>query len=260
MSKIRVFITDDNAQLVYVMKDYLDQCENLEVVGFAYNGDECMKAIEEINYEYDVMLLDLIMPVKDGFYVLEQLQELNLGKKTIMTSSFNQAEVYQRSAKLGATYFMLKPFELKELEKLIYDCMSKREKALVAEDDYKKDLEITVTKILHELGVPSHIKGYQYVRTAIIEMFDDTDLIGAVTKVLYPRIALKYNTTVARVERAIRHAIEVAWNRGNYTTMTEMFGNSVDLERSKPTNSEFIATIADKLKLEHKQHLYSIAR
>ena len=152
--------------------------------------------------------------------------------------------------KWGASYFILKPFELIDLEKRIIECFNNGTQKGTLVRGVQNDLEIEVTKILHALGLPSHIKGYQYIREGIVRMFSSDEYIGAVTKVLYPEIAKKYKTTVSRVERAIRHAIEVSWNRGDWAVMEEIFGNSVDIERAKPTNSEFVAAIADKLKLD----------
>lgn len=146
---------------------------------------------------------------------------------------------------------MLKPFELSELERKILECTNEIKSSSKTLDLYHNNLQIAVTNILHELGVPSHIKGYSYIREGILEIFFDSNMIGGITKELYPKIAKEFNTTVSRVERAIRHAIEVSWNRGNWDLMQDIFGYSVDIDKAKPTNSEFIVTVADKLRLEY---------
>lgn len=159
----------------------------------------------------------------------------------------------RKVSELGIVYFILKPFELSELEKRILECMGENNYSNKSIDVYKNNLQISITKILHELGVPSHIKGYQYIREGITIIYENPDVIGGITKELYPDIAAKFETTVSRVERAIRHAIEVSWNRGNWDLMEEIFGHSVDIDKAKPTNSEFIVTVADKLRLEFHQ-------
>jgi two-component system response regulator (stage 0 sporulation protein A) len=146
---------------------------------------------------------------------------------------------------------MLKPFELPELERRILECTDEIKSNSKTYDLYHNNLQIAVTNVLHELGVPSHIKGYSYIRESILEVFFNPSIIGGITKELYPKIAEEFNTTVSRVERAIRHAIEVSWNRGNWDLMQDIFGYSVDIEKAKPTNSEFIVTVADKLRLEY---------
>ena len=196
------------------------------------------------------MLLDLIMPKKDGLYVLEELKKREITKPTIIETSFNADETILRVSKYGPKHFILKPFELSDLENKIMDAVSYEPNADSKINLYHNNLEITVTKLLHGLGVPSHIKGYQYIREGVLLMYNNPDIVGAITKELYPEIANKFDTTVSRVERAIRHAIEVSWNRGDIDLMEEVFGHSVDYDRAKPTNSEFIVTVSDKLRLE----------
>ena len=160
----------------------------------------------------------------------------------------------RRVSEYNVNYFILKPFELSDLEKRILECVNKgnKENSKVI-NLLHNNLQISVTKLLHELGVPSHIKGYQYIREGIIMLYENPNMIGGITKELYPEIASKYDTTVSRVERAIRHAIEVSWNRGDWKLMEEIFGHSVDIDKAKPTNSEFIVTISDKLRLEFRK-------
>ena len=194
------------------------------------------------------------MTKKDGKSVLENMKKKKIDKKVIVLTSYNSQDMIRKVSELGISYFILKPFELTELENIIEDVMTETTPNGKSIDLYHNSLEISITKILHELGMPSHIKGYQYIRDGIIMIYDNPEIVGGITKELYPDVAKKYNTTVSRVERAIRHAIEVSWNRGNWDLMEEIFGHSVDIDKAKPTNSEFIVTVADKLRLEfHKQ-------
>ena len=172
--------------------------------------------------------------------------------KIIMLTAFGQENITQRVAALGADYYVLKPFSLDVLASRIRQLAANEQVAKPAVTQRVRSLDVEVTNIIHQLGVPAHIKGYLYLREAILMVVNEIELLGAVTKELYPLIAEKYNTTASRVERAIRHAIEVAWSRGNVETITNLFGYTIDLERGKPTNSEFIAMIADKLRMESK--------
>ena len=214
------------------------------------------------------MILDSVLPHVDGIGVLEAMNDMELKRypRVIMVSAFGQDQLIQRAVGLGASYFLVKPLNLRILEKRVRE-LSKREFASVKRDDqpnklrhpslrkeftYENDLEIEITNLIHEIGIPAHIKGYQYIRDAIGIVVADRDILCAVTKELYPTIAEKNNTTPSRVERAIRHAIEVAWNRGRIETIDAIFGYTVKHDKGKPTNSEFIAIIADKLRLERK--------
>jgi two-component system response regulator (stage 0 sporulation protein A) len=156
--------------------------------------------------------------------------------------------VIRKVSEYGVNYYILKPFELTDLENRILEVFKLQDNRSV--NLVHNNLQISITKMLHELGMPSHIKGYQYIREGICMIYDNPEMIGGITKELYPDLATKFDTTVSRVERAIRHAIEVSWNRGNWDLMEEVFGHSVDIDKAKPTNSEFIVTIADKLRLE----------
>lgn len=252
MEKIKVLMIDDNINLVNMIKEYFKNHELIEVVLEAYDGKEGIEIITKEIECYDVIILDLIMPNKDGIYVLEEMKKRQIDKKVIVATSYNASEVIRQVADYGVSYFILKPFDLIDLEKRIID-INKKASTSKTIDFHHNNLQISITKILHELGIPSHIKGYQYIREGIGIVYDKPETIGGITKELYPELAKKYNTTVSRVERAIRHAIEVSWNRGNWTLMEEIFGHSVDIDKAKPTNSEFIVTIADKLRLEsHK--------
>jgi two-component system response regulator (stage 0 sporulation protein A) len=241
---------DDNIELVNMVKEYFRSNSNIEIVLEAHDGEEGINLIDKKKEIYDLILLDLIMPKLDGRGVLEQMKEKSIDKKVIVLTSYNNPDMIRKVSELGISYFILKPFELAELEKIICEVSNPSKYGNKAIDLYHNNLEKSLTKILHDLGVPSHIKGYQYIRDGIIMIYDNPNMIGGITKELYPDIAKKYVTTVSRVERAIRHAIEVSWNRGNLDLMEEIFGFSVDVDKAKPTNSEFIVTIADKMKIE----------
>ena len=248
MDKIKVLMIDDNVQLIEAVKEYFSSSKTVEIVSEAHDGLEGIKKIEEENY--DLIILDLIMPNKDGLYVLEQMKKKNIHKKVIVATSYNTTEVIREVSDYGVNYYILKPFDFVDLEKRILDCCNKKKEGKSVDLHYN-NLQISITKILHELGIPSHIKGYQYIRDGVSLIFENPEMIGGITKELYPELASKFDTTVSRVERAIRHAIEVSWNRGNWDLMEEIFGNSVDIDRAKPTNSEFIVTVADKLRLDY---------
>lgn len=250
MKNIKVLVIDDNKELVNMVKEYFSDHANINVALEAYDGDQGLKLIKEYQSDYDVVILDLIMPKKDGLDVLLEMKKLNINKKVIVITSYNSDEMIRKVSELNISYFMLKPFELADLERKIISCYESVSGNKVI-DVFHNNLEISVTKILHELGVPSHIKGYQYIREGIMLIYDSPHFIGGITKELYPDIARTFSTTVSRVERAIRHAIEVSWNRGNWDLMEEIFGHSVDIDKAKPTNSEFIVTVADKLRLDY---------
>lgn len=252
MEKIKLLMVDDNINLVEMVKEYFKNNELIELVYSAEDGQKGIELIEKEQNNFDVLILDLIMPNKDGMYVLSEMKKRGINKKTIVSTSYNAGEVIREVSEYGVNYFILKPFDITDLEKRVLE-LSKVKKENKNIDFYHNNLQISITKILHELGIPSHIKGYQYIRDGIGIIFERPETIGGITKELYPELAGKYDTTVSRVERAIRHAIEVSWNRGDWDLMEEIFGHSVDIDKAKPTNSEFIVTIADKLRLEfHK--------
>ena len=250
MDKLKVLMVDDNISLINMVKEYFKSSNDVEVVLEAYDGEQGIKMIESNQDKYDLIVLDLIMPKKDGMYVLEEMKKRNINKKVIVATSYNASDVIREVSEYGVSYYILKPFELVDLEKRIVEAGRKNDKQTKNIDFYHNNLQISITKILHELGIPSHIKGYQYIREGIGIIYEHPETIGGITKELYPELAEKFDTTVSRVERAIRHAIEVSWNRGNWELMEEIFGHSVDIDKAKPTNSEFIVTIADKLSLE----------
>lgn len=252
MEKIKLLMVDDNVNLVEMVKEYFKEHELIELVYSANDGLEGIELIEKRQDDFDVLILDLIMPNKDGMYVLSEMKNRGINKKVIVSTSYNASEVIREVAEYGVNYFILKPFDITDLEKRILE-LTKVKTETKNIDFYHNNLNISITKILHSLGIPSHIKGYQYIRDGIGIIFERPETIGGITKELYPELAQKYDTTVSRVERAIRHAIEVSWNRGDWDLMEDIFGHSVDIDKAKPTNSEFIVTIADKLRLDfHK--------
>ena len=248
MNKLRLLMIDDNVQLVDAVKEYFKDNEKIELVYQASDGIEGLKLIETKD-DYDVIILDLIMPNKDGLYVLEEMRKKNIDKNIIVSTSYNAMDVIREVSDYGVKYYLLKPFEFSDLEKRILQLYNQKPSKNI--DLGKNNLKISITKTLHDLGIPSHIKGYQYIKEGVEILFDRPDVIGGITKELYPELADRFSTTVSRVERAIRHAIEVSWNRGDWDLMEELFGHSVDIDKAKPTNSEFMVTIADKLRLEY---------
>ncbi len=263
MKSIKIGIADDNKDFCDILSDYFEDKENIEIAFIANDGLKTMQAIKE--HMPEVLVLDMVMPHMDGLGVLESIHTLELEKypRIIVLSAVGQETITQKAINLGAEYYMVKPFNLDILLKRInqlsgYESMEAGKVNLSRgvvhnqEKEPQEDLEINITNIIHEIGVPAHIKGYQYLRDAITMVVEDMDLLGAVTKELYPAIAQVNNTTPSRVERAIRHAIEVAWNRGKIETINSLFGYTVQNDKGKPTNSEFIAIIADKLRLERK--------
>ena len=255
MEKTKLLIIDDNKNLVDMIKEYFKNISDIEVTLEANDGSEGIQLINKKQNEFDLIILDLIMPKKDGIAVLEHIYKNKINKKVIVLTSYNTQEMIRRASELGANYFMLKPFELSDLSTKIKSVIKGNKDKGKSLDLFNNNLQISITKTLHELGVPSHIKGYQYIREGISLVYKKPEIIGGITKELYPEIAKKYDSTVSRVERAIRHAIEVSWNRGNWDLMEEIFGHSVDIDKAKPTNSEFIVTIADKLRLEFTRPL-----
>ncbi|WP_232696114.1 sporulation transcription factor Spo0A [Brevibacillus daliensis] len=258
MSNISVVLADDNREFVGLLEDYINRQNDMNVVGVAYNGNEVLKIVEK--QIPDIIILDIIMPHLDGLAVLEQIQAMRLSPqpKIIMLTAFGQEEITKRAVELGASYYILKPFDMDVLAQRIRQMTSSKNsfipviKTSALSQHKGRNLDASITNIIHEIGVPAHIKGYLYLREAITMVYNDVELLGSITKVLYPDIAKKFNTTASRVERAIRHAIEVAWSRGNLDSISSLFGYTVSHTKAKPTNSEFIAMVADKLRIEAK--------
>ena len=259
-NQIKVLVADDNREFCGILRDYFTNEPDFELVEICANGMEVLDVIAK--KEVEVIILDLIMPYIDGIGVLEKLNEMHLEPKpkVIILTAFGQENITQKAVQLGADYYILKPFNLQVLgervKQIVRDVQMKTPKGsfmtISMPSPVPKNLEVEVTKIIHEIGVPAHVKGYQYLRDAIMLVVDEINYLGAVTKELYPTIAQKYDTTPSRVERAIRHAIELAWDRGDYDKINKFFGYTISGEKGKPTNSAFIAIIADKLRLESK--------
>lgn len=251
-------IVDDNKEFCNLLKEHLSEEENFEVVGIAHNGKTGLKLIKDIRP--DILILDLIMPELDGIGIMEELRKTELFSETkiVVLTAFGQEEFTKKVVELGADYYIMKPFDLDELSKRLEQLMnppvsSSNGQAITSKKKEKPvNLDIKVTEILHHLGVPANIKGYLYLREAIQLIINDIELLGAITKQVYPKVAEKFHTTPSRVERAIRHAIEVTWDRGNIEGLNNYFGNTVSAKSGKATNSQFIARIADKLRLELK--------
>jgi two-component system response regulator (stage 0 sporulation protein A) len=246
-------LVDDNKDFCEILHEYFEKQDDFFLSGTAYNGLEALRLIQE--KEPDVVILDIIMPHLDGIGVLEKIDALEISHrpKIIILTTLGQEAMTYRSIELGADYYILKPFDLTVLGNRIRQLTNSIASTVTPAPVIRpRNLDIEVTKIIHQMGVPAHIKGYQYLRDAILFVIDEVNLLGAVTKELYPMIAKKYFTTPSRVERAIRHAIELAWDRGNVDMMNKFFGYTINVERGKPTNSEFIAMIADKLRIGAK--------
>lgn len=247
MSKI--MLVDDNEVIIDLYERTLKEVAGMEIIAKAKDGEEAIKILENNVENIDLIILDIVMPKKDGIDVLKFMKDNNINKKIIVVTSCNSEITIRSVTELGASYYMLKPVDMNALVEKIKE-LNKENKVNLGFNIDDKNLQVNVTHILHELGVPSHIKGYHYLREGIKLIYNNPELIGGITKELYPSIAKKFASTDTRVERSIRHAIEVSWNRGNWDLMQDLFGYSVDIDKAKPTNSEFIVTIADKLRMD----------
>ena len=257
--EIKIIIVDDNRNLCQMLQNYLQAQEDLSIVGEAHNGLEAMDLIQ--TREPDLIILDLVMPNLDGLGVLERINgKTSMTRpKIIMLTAFGQESLTHQAMELGVDYFILKPFDLavlgKRIRTLTQDLPSSAPtqysttSPVVTTGGSGLNLFSEVTNVMHEIGIPAHVKGYQYIREAILMVVEDASLLGAVTKELYPDVAKKYDTASSRVERGIRHAIELAWERGHTDTLKQIFGYSMNVDRQKPTNSEFIALLADKFRV-----------
>ncbi len=250
---IKILICNENAEERKKIAEYVARAG-------ARHYDECQdgeRAVEMAKkIRYDVIICDLWIPGMDGIGIIRELKSSGSEASFILISPINKQNILLEATEAGADVCMLKPFSENSLISHIDAILKNREKEKDELSDTRPDIESQVTKIIHQIGVPAHIKGYQYLRSAILMTIDDNDVINSVTKVLYPSVAKKYKTTTSRVERAIRHAIEVAWDRGDVDTLNSYFGYTIQNTRGKPTNSEFIAMIADNLRLKYK---YSLA-
>lgn len=265
MGKLNVAIADDNERMLDLLGELIDRDSELTLVGKANNGEEMCKIIEQ--KQPDVVLLDLIMPKMDGLSVMEQINADRKIKKHpsfIVVTAVGQEQMTEDAFEKGANYYIMKPFnnrmlldKIKHVNRIYRPAVTDQEQESGRNEMPEYDLEEEVTDMIHEIGIPAHIKGYHYLRDSIMMAVEDMDVLNAITKILYPTVAKKNQTTSSRVERAIRHAIEVAWTRGKMETIDEMFGYTVSSGKGKPTNSEFIALLADTIRLRgrHRQFI-----
>ncbi|NLM75478.1 MAG: sporulation transcription factor Spo0A [Clostridiaceae bacterium] len=264
--KIRVLVADDNVPFGLIICEYLESQDDIEVTARVENGEEAIEMIEKT--KPDIVILDIIMPRLDGLGVLTRYKNVDPKEKPIfiVLSAVGQDAITQQALSLGAIYYIVKPFDLSVLVERIRELVRTHSPTVLRMDsqntasnsvktsiDPGDSVQAKVTKIMRDVGVPAHIKGYQYMRDAILMAVEDREVISAVTKRLYPELAKAYKTTPSRVERAIRHAIEVAWNRGKVDTINKLFGYTINTKKGKPTNSEFIAMVADTLRLTEKK-------
>ncbi len=255
---IKVVSIDDSKEIREGFCEYFKSNQKVSIVGTASNGAEGLELIKR--EKPDVVILDIVMPKLDGLGLLEKLADENISSKIIMYSAIGNDKVVQRSFALGAQYYIMKPCSLADIEQRILEACAVNTIPMsvisVAGTDApitENNLESVITDIIHDIGVPAHIKGYSYLREAIGLCIKDDEFINSITKLLYPTVAKNFSTTSSRVERAIRHAIEVAWNRGREEILTDIFGYTIDTNKGKPTNGEFIAMISDSIKLKMKK-------
>ncbi len=260
-NNLRIVIADDNEDFSEILHEYLSRQSGFEIVGIAGNGLETVELIRE--KEPDVVILDIIMPHLDGLGVLEKINAANLKKKPvfIIMSALGQDKITNIAVSLGAAFFMVKPFDIDVLISRIRQLKASNikedampgqhaETAVQHRLNYEESAELKVTRILHEVGIPSHLKGFQYLKQAILMVAEDNTMINAVTKRLYPGIAAKFKTVPINVERAMRNTIAIALSRGSHESMNELLGYNIDSDTSKVTNSEFIARVADRIRLD----------
>ena len=245
-----IFIADSTEEFCSSLTAQLQRIGGFQIVGTANDGEQAIRLITE--KKPDILVLDLMLSKQDGISVLKAIERMEHKPVTLATSGFVTEYVATAATNLGVRYLMLKPCDMTAVAERLEEIRGGENLRIPARRTDKTSIETLVTGIIHEIGVPAHIKGYQYLREAIIIAVNDMDVINAITKVLYPQVAKTFQTTPSRVERAIRHAIEVAWDRGDLDTLQRFFGYTVSNTKGKPTNSEFIALIADKLQLQLK--------
>ena len=250
MEKLRVFIVDDSPDVVSLISSVVSMQSNMYVIDTASNGEEAFQKIRVLG-KIDILFTDLIMPRLDGFNLLKRLKEKSdlIINHIVTVSAMVNDKILNSVSSLGGEMFLIKPLSTSSLNDSLRT-LSSMPLPNVEGNATENDIEKRITNLLHEVGIPAHIKGYSYLRTGILQTYKNPDYIGRITKVLYPEIASKYKTTGSRVERAIRHAIEVAWTRGNIDVIDEIFGYTISASKAKPTNSEFIAMISDHLAIQ----------
>lgn len=253
---ISVIVADDNREFCMLLGEFISNQQDIRLVATANNGLDAVDKVAE--HKPDVLILDIIMPHLDGLGVLERINRAEKRPRVIVLTAFGQESITQQALRLGADYYVLKPFNIEILVQRIRDMQNgdagrvAEQAAALAPARRAPDMETEITDMLHEIGVPAHIRGYQYLRYAIGLAVEDMSILNSITKCLYPEIAIQYQTTPNRVERAIRHAIETAWERSDFETINKMFRYTIRNDKGKPTNSEFIALLADKLRLKNK--------
>ena len=262
MAHLDVAIGDDNERILEILGELVNNDKDLTLVGKANNGEEMYQIIK--NKQPDVVLLDLIMPKMDGLSVMDEVAKNKNLKKSpqfIVITAVGQEKITEDAFRKGASYYIMKPFQnetvLNRIKFIRQEVQHENQRTgntvINVHEAPEENLEDRVTNMIHEIGIPAHIKGYHYLRDAIMMAVEDMDVLNAITKILYPTVAKKYQTTSSRVERAIRHAIEVAWSRGKIDILDNLFGYTVSNGKGKPTNSEFIALVADTIRLEQKR-------
>lgn len=254
MKKIKLVIVEDNNVLCQKLTSYFSALPDYDVAGFAKNGLEAVSVIEQLRP--DVVILDIVLPELDGFGVMDALATTYF-PKIIVTSALTQDAFIKKASRLGASYFIMKPFDMENVRDRIYDVMGGSETEHTAQFTHapfdkpeRKNLNERITNIFITVGIPAHIKGYYFLREAVMLAVDSPEIINSITKKLYPSIADHFKTSASKVERAIRHAIEVAWNRGKIENINNVFGIKVYNSNERPTNGEFIALVADKMLME----------
>lgn len=248
---INLFMVDSDKSTIEAVLKYFKGSKEIVVKDYEVDGNLALEKLLNKN-SYDVVLLNPLLPSIDGISILSKLKKHGINKKVIIYSDYYNEYLIKSLSKFNISFFLLKSINMDLLEERIIDATKLDYQIYEFSDNH---IQVKISKLLHDLGMPSHIKGYQYIRDAIEIMHNNPKIIGGITKKVYPFIANKYDTTTSRVERAMRHAIEVSWNRGDYDLMDEIFGHSVDFDRAKPTNSEFLATLADKISLEDKTNI-----
>lgn len=243
---VRTIIVDDNQMVVKDLMSHFDNNSSIKVVNTFKDGEAALGYLLANQSQVDLIIMDVLVPKLDGLSLLEELRNHNINKKVIVLSSYKDENIIKECSNYNVSYYMIKPFSIISLEKRIADIFSRTIKL-----NAKENIDREISQLLHNLGIPSHIRGYKYIRDGIMIIYNNEN-ISLITKEVYPQIAYKYETTPSRVERAIRHAIEVSWIRGDLALMEDLFGFSVSCDKAKPTNSEFLSTIADRIKMDRE--------
>lgn len=264
MEKTKIILADASKEQIQNLSNFFENIDNIEIIAKCNDGAQLLNVLKSI--KPDILILDIFMPKLDGIKVLEELSHnknsYKIPSNIIVTTAFSNNRVMQKCSELGVEYYIIKPFDpnylfekINEVRNIVKKTHSKESNADIILKNDVNDISTEITLLLHDIGIPAHIRGYQYIREAILLVYNDIEILNSITKGLYPTIALRYKTTASRVERAIRHAIEIAWVRGNIETITKIFSYTISYNKAKPTNSEFIAMIADKLRLAHNRKI-----